>query len=204
MDIMHRGELLELLKAVADETRLKMVGLMHQQERTVTEMAGLLELTEPTISHHVSKLHNVGFLRLRMAGTQRFYQLNEIRLAKFKAYINTIEALPEESAAEKSDDSWINALNWGDDDKKILRIYTRNGKLLKLPLKDKHMVVVSRWLAMLFQPSIRYSEKEVNAILTQIHGDYATLRRSLVEYGFMRRERGGGDYWLTPENESGK
>ena len=45
------------------------------------------------------------------------------------------------------------------------------------------------------------SEKQVNGILTQYNEDYATLRRNLVEYGFMRRERGGGDYWLTPENE---
>jgi hypothetical protein len=48
---------------------------------------------------------------------------------------------------------------------------------------------------------VRYTEKQINALLTEVHPDYATLRRSLVEYGFMRRERGGGDYWLTPENE---
>jgi hypothetical protein len=53
-----------------------------------------------------------------------------------------------------------------------------------------------------FQPGTHYTEKQVTTILKEAHEDFATLRRSLVDYGYMRRERGGGDYWLTPENES--
>jgi len=59
-----------------------------------------------------------------------------------------------------------------------------------------------RWIASKFEVGVRYSERQTNQIITDIHADYATIRRNLVEYGFMRRERGGGNYWLTPENES--
>lgn len=43
----------------------------------------------------------------------------------------------------------------------------------------------------------RYSEPEVNAVLERLHQDTARLRRDLVGFGFMEREGGGGDYWLT-------
>ena len=31
--------------------------------------------------------------------------------------------------------------------------------------------------------------------------DFAGLRRDLVDFGYMRRERAGSKYWLTPEDE---
>lgn len=198
----EQQDFLHLLKTLADEQRLTMVQLMNERERTVSEMAELLKLSDPTVSHHVTKLHSAGLLRLRMAGNQRFYSLNSDRLNRFKAYAAEIEALPTPYDDEHSDSAWIDALDWNAEDKKILRDSTFNGRLIKLPSKEKKMLVIMRWLASKFEPGAHYTEKEVNAILTKVHQDYATLRRNLVEYGFMRRERGGGDYWLTPENET--
>ena len=195
-------DLLQLLKAVADENRLLMVRLMSERAYTVTEMAGMFDLTEPTVSHHVSKLHGAGLLRLRMEGNQRFYSINEKRLATLKAYVNGIEKLPTRAEKAKSNTAWIEALEWNEADKKVLRDYTMNGKLTQVPVKTAKFIVVLRWLATKFQPGTHYTEKQVNTILTEVHEDYATLRRSLVDYGYMRRERGGGDYWLTPENEN--
>lgn len=201
METTPRADFLLLLKTLADEQRLTMLELMNGQERTVGEMAGLLDLTDPTVSHHVSKMHGAGLLRLRMAGNQRFYSVNPKRLATFKAYAATIEKLPSEEEP-KSDNAWIEALDWSSEDKKVLVNHTVDGKLTILPSKDKKWMVILRWLATKFQPGTRYTEKQVNAILTEVNEDYASLRRYLVEYGFMRRERGGGDYWLTPENET--
>ena len=42
---------------------------------------------------------------------------------------------------------------------------------------------------------MRYSEKKVNEILLRYSDDTATLRRCLVEFGFMDRAGGGRDYW---------
>jgi hypothetical protein len=198
----QQGELLLMLKAVADENRLTMVTLMGERERTVGEMAELLGLTEPTVSHHVSKLHTAGLLNLRMAGNQRFYRLNDRGLARFKGYVAVIDKPIETRESVASDNRWIDALDWDTADKKVLYDFTVNGRLTRLPSKESRWLVILRWLASRFQPGVRYAEKEVNAILTEVHPDYAILRRNLVEYGFMRRERGGGDYWLTPENES--
>ena len=202
MDTGQQEDLLLLLKTLADEHRLTMLGMMNGHERTVSEMAVSLELSEPTVSHHVSKMHVAGLLTLRMAGNQRFYRINEARLAKFKDYTASIDSLPTQPAARVSDNGWIDALDWDPADKKTLRDYTIDGRLARLPMKEKKWLVILRWLATRFEPDMRYTEKQVNAILTEIHADYAVLRRNLVDYGFMRRERGGGNYWLAPENES--
>ena len=59
----------------------------------VEELAALVGLKPPTVSHHLSKMHSAGLLNLRMAGTQRFYRINEKRMAQFKSYVQNIEAL---------------------------------------------------------------------------------------------------------------
>ncbi len=201
MNPTQRMGFLIMMKAVADPQRLTMLTLMHAQERNVTELAETLQLSESTISHHISKLHSAGFLSLRMAGTQRFYRLNEKTLALFKRYVNEMEQPIEPFADEVSDNAWIDALDCDAADKDVLRNHTFNGKLKRLPTKVKRWNVVLRWLSTRFEADRRYTEKEVNAILSEVHEDYATLRRNLVEFGYMQRERGGGDYWLAPENE---
>lgn len=192
---------LQLLKTVADEHRLLMLRLMNGQERSAGELAELVKLSEPTVSHHVSKLHSAGLLNLRMAGNQRFYRVDPKKLAQFKAMVAKIEIMPQEQERAVSDNAWIDALDWDEADKKILRDYTRDGQLTQIPTKDKKCMVIMRWLATRFQPDVRYTEKQVNAILTEVFADYASLRRMMIDFGFMRRERGGGDYWLAPENE---
>jgi predicted transcriptional regulator len=201
MDTGQYGDMLQLLKTVADENRLKMIGLMSERAYTVSEMAGIFNLTEPTVSHHVSKLHGAGLLRLRMEGNQRFYSLNAKRLETFKAYVNEIEKQPTRAEKVVSDTAWVEELDWSEADKKVLRDYVVNGRVPNLPSKVNRWVVILRWIATKFEPNKHYTEKQVNAILRDINEDYATLRRYMVDFGYMRREMGGGDYWLTPENE---
>lgn len=191
-------DLLQLLKAIADPQRLTMVRWMSDREHTVGEMAELLELTEPTVSHHISRLHGVGLLRLRMAGNQRFYSVNENRLAQFKAYVGEIEAPVAEPEKQTADNSWIDALDWDDADKKILRDHMVGTRLKQIPAKDKKWNVILRWLATRFESGVKYTEKEVNAILNPIHEDYAQMRRDLIGFGYMQREGAGGRYWLKP------
>lgn len=203
MNVRQRRHLLYLLKALADDNRLTMLTLMAERPRTTTEMAELLELSEPTISHHIGKLRAVLLLKLQMQGNQRIYSINTEQLAQFKQFVSEIEQPVTQSEVEESNNGWIDALDWPEADKKVLVEYTFNGKMTKLPTKEKKWLVLLRWLAMRFEPGRRYTEKEVNAIMTEVYDDYATLRRDMVEFGFMRRERGGGDYWLTPEHEEG-
>lgn len=202
---MRRTELpdvLSLMKALADPSRLQMVSWLAEREYAAGELTERLGLSEPTVSHHIAKLHAAGLLQLRMAGTQRFYRLNPDRLARYRAYVADLDKPLEEPADAVNDTTWIDPLPLSPEDKKIVAEYTVSGRLTRFPSKEKRWLAILRWLATRFEPGRRYSEREVNAILTDVHADYASLRRNLVEFGFMRRERGGGDYWLTPEDEA--
>lgn len=193
--------LYEYLKMLADENRLRMLGYIASQERNVSELAALLDLTEPTVSHHLAKLREAGYVNLRQAGNQRFYRLNPgtlRRVSQQVAELAQVDMTPDEPEA---DQSWIDALDLDAYDRAVLRDYTLNGQLKDIPVKQKKLLAVLRWLATEFQPDRTYTEREVNAILTQYHEDYARLRRELIDFGFLRRERGGGKYWVTPEEE---
>ncbi len=104
------NSLLEMLKALADDSRLTLLRLLNEKEHTVGELAGLLDLGEPTISHHLSKLRENGLVNLRMAGNQRFYRINETGLERFKRLVLEIEMYRPEPEPVKPDHEWIAAL----------------------------------------------------------------------------------------------
>ncbi len=202
MDTWEQKRLLNMLKAVADESRLKMLTLLHEREHSVGELAERVELTEPTVSHHLARMREVGLVTLRMAGNQRFYRTNPMKLAEFKRLVGDIEQTPTVIEAIESDDRWIEALGWSAADQEVLRECTENGRITQLPSKRKKLLVILRWLATLFEGEKLYSEPEVNAIIKAVYErDYIGLRRDLVDFGYLRREVGGGKYWLAPSDE---
>ncbi len=202
MGKLYQDQILFQLKALADESRLALLRLLHERERTVSELAERIELGEPTVSHHLARLREAGLVSLRMAGNQRYYRVNDSGLANFKRLAAEIERFPATPEPVVSDNSWIAALGWPEEDQKVLRDYTVNGKLTRLPNKQKKTLVILRWLATRFQPGRMYTEAEVNAVIKEVYpADIASLRRDLIDFGYLRREKGGGKYWLAPDEE---
>jgi hypothetical protein len=199
----HKNDaILFMLKALADESRLELLQQLSQDERTVGDLARRVELGEPTVSHHLSRLRLAGFVTLRMAGNQRFYRASPQGLARFKQLAADIERPQPEPEPVVSDDTWIAALGWSAADQSVLRAHTRDRQLTHLPTKEKKLLVILRWLATLFEPGRMYTEAEVNAVLKAVYAeDYVSLRRDLIDLGFLRRERGGGKYWLAPADQ---
>jgi len=72
------------------------------------------------------------------------------------------------------------------------------GPIADFPSKEKRKLVILMELAKRFEPGRRYTEPEVNQVLKAAWHDYVTLRRYLIEYGLMDRERDGRAYWLKP------
>jgi len=64
------------------------------------------------------------------------------------------------------------------------------------PAKEKKKIIVLARIAEKFEKARKYDEKEVNRILKGIYDDFATVRRYLIEYGFMQRTTDCSEYWL--------
>jgi hypothetical protein len=82
-----------------------------------------------------------------------------------------------------------------EEEAKVLRAFVRNGTLISIPTTRARRLVILNRLAVLFEPGVRYEEREVNAILGQWHPDTAALRRYLVDEELMGRDH--GQYWRT-------
>src|ERR1700736_4847715 len=67
------ASLLRFFKALAHESRFRLLGFVAQRERSVQELAGLLGLSEPTTSHHLALLHQAGLVGLRVEGNLHWY-----------------------------------------------------------------------------------------------------------------------------------
>jgi hypothetical protein len=177
------------LKLLADETRLRLLGLIATRERSVGELAEILVLKEPTISHHLSRLTRGGLVSMRREGTLHFYRLNGETLQQIGRDLFTAEGVAS-FAGEDAADAW---------EARVLRTFLVDGRLTKIPDTRKKRDVILRWLATRFEQGRRYPEREVNEVIQRIHPDSATLRRELVGLGVMRRE--GGVYWRVDGEE---
>jgi len=82
-----------------------------------------------------------------------------------------------------------------EDDARILRRYFRGSRLTQIPSQLSRRRVVLDRLAQEFDVGSRYSERQVNAILRRFHEDVASLRRFLVDEGFL--DRAAGEYWRS-------
>jgi DNA-binding HxlR family transcriptional regulator len=178
-------ELVSIFKALADASRLKIVGLLAQQPYTVEQLAAMLELKASTISHHLSKLAEVGLVSAKAEGYYSVYQLEKEALRGMQSLFSS-----EQIAAVIADVD-LEAF-----DRKIVKDYSNpDGRLKTIPAQRKKLEAILRYVVHAFEPGVRYSEKQVSEILSRFHADTASLRRELVGSGLMQREGGGGDYW---------
>ncbi|MBN1999997.1 DUF2087 domain-containing protein [candidate division KSB1 bacterium] len=79
----------------------------------------------------------------------------------------------------------------------ILNKYFDGIRLRQFPKQQKRKLVLLKHIAEMFDRHEKYSEKQVNELLKKVQEDHVTLRRYLIEYGFMERKKDGSEYWLT-------
>jgi hypothetical protein len=190
---METGEfqtLVQFLKALADESRLKLLGLLSSQERSVGELAQKLDLKEPTVSHHLARLQKLGLVEMRAEGTAHLYRLQGDALRRLSRELFTVERVA--SIADT-----VEGEEW---ERKVLRTYFEGARLRQIPTTRNKRNVVLNWLVTEFEPGTRYPEAKVNEIIKRHHPDTATLRREMIMTGLM--ERTNGVYWRTGETKA--
>ena len=177
-------QLLTFFKALADANRLKIVGLLAQQPYSVEQLAALLNLRPPTVSHHLKMLSEAGLVSARAESYYNVYQLESSALENIVKNLGTQDRLPS-MAAEVDLEAY---------DRKVLRdILLPDGRLKVIPAQRKKREVILRHILKEFQPGVHYTEKEVNEVLVRFHEDSATLRREMISYKMMKRAE--GEYW---------
>src|SRR6478609_1712424 len=183
--------LVMLFRALADPARLRILGTIVDQPKTGKELSDALGLTPPTISHHIAKLKEAGLIRVTEEGTRHYYALDEQALRG--AHQVSSAALPERAVGPSDEDR---------ERAKILKDFFAGEQLKSIPSQRKKRVVILQHLVERFELGRAYPEKEVNAILKTAHEDFATLRRELIDYGFMKRDHGIYEVAQAPPERS--
>jgi len=179
-------ELLTFFRALAEPTRLKIVGLLAGEPLTVGQMAEMLNLRPSTISNHLSQLAHAGLVSARAESYYNIYSLDTGALEEMAKRLLARDTLPS-VAAEIDTDAY---------DRKVIENFSYpDGRIKAFPAQRKKFEAILRYVLRPFEPGERYSEKQVNEMLSRFHEDTATLRRELVTYHWLEREGGGGEYW---------
>ncbi len=175
------ARLLAFFKALANESRLKLLGLVAQREHSVQELAGAAGITEPTASHHLAILRELGLVKRRTDGNTHWYGFVPTALPAMAAQILSVEGVAKLAGPARPR---------GSAESVIANFLDADGKLTHIPAQRKKRYAVLAWLVRKFEEGRSYSEAEVNELLQQYHWDSATLRREFIGYRMMEREKG--------------
>jgi hypothetical protein len=183
-------KLLNFFKVLGNESRLKILGLLASQERSVGELAALLELREPTVSHHLATMKELGLINVRAEGNNRIYSL-DVKVLQTMSKDILSQAQLVELVPEDGENRW---------EQKILSTFVENGRITQIPARRKKQFVIMKWVVEHFEYEMRYPEADLNEHLKALHHDFASLRRYLIDYKMMAREK--NIYWRIPFEET--
>jgi hypothetical protein len=163
---------------LADSARLRVVAALALGAGTIEEVARLSGLPLKDVALAARRLARAGLVH-------RDGHLLALRTHLFGAAARAAaEAAP--APEPLSDDPAEDA---------VLSAFVRDGRLTSIPAQRSKRLVVLDHLVRVFEPGVRYPEREVNGLLAVWHPDVAALRRYLVDEGLLTRD--AGVYWRT-------
>ena len=169
----------DLLKVLGHPARILILNLLKARPRHGEELAAILRLNQATVSHHLSRLAEVGLVESERS---QYYQTYSIKGGTLDKKLGELIFLPQPGISARVKEDAYRA--------KVLKTFFRRGRLTNLPAQLKKRQVILEKLVEEFEPGVDYSEREVNQILVEFHDDVASLRRELVGLRFMERKRG--------------
>jgi hypothetical protein len=165
----------EIVGLLAGPLRRKLVALLDGVERSAGEMVALTGSNARSVYEQLGRLQSAGIVR---SADNRYVLIDDV----FGRSVR-------EAAAQR-----LGPLN--DEHTQLARRYFYRNRLVQMPSEPWAVKVVLDLVAEDFQPGQTYSEREVNTALYGWYGDWALLRRLLVDRGYLHREQ--GRYWRQP------
>lgn len=175
----------DLLGLLIDPDRLAVAGALAVSPATVDALAARTERDRRTVLTGLADLRQAGLVTV--AGDTYTLDLAALRAVAQQAAELEIPMDP--------------TIGYGmnDDERAVLERFFSGRVLVEIPTSRPKFQVVLQRLALEFDPGRRYTESEVNEILHEFHTDWSTLRRGLVDEGYLDREPADGtvQYWRS-------
>ena len=158
-------ELLGFFRAMADPSRLKIVGLLAQQPCAVEQLSALLGIGESTVSHHLARLAEAGLVSARAEGHYSMYSLHQDALA----------AMAQQAAEDGPASPARRGIDHASFDRKVLASFTGpDGRFTAFPTQEKKFLVLLRHVLQGFPPGRPLQRKKGER--DPLHGTAKTRR----------------------------
>jgi hypothetical protein len=164
----------EILGLLADGHRRRLIALLDEADHTVDELIASVDAPPRTTLEHLARLEAARVIDHRDG------------LYKFDA--NLFAQSVRDAAITR-----LGALN--DKHTQLARRFLYRNRLVAMPSEPSAVKVFLDLIVEDFQVGEIYSEREANTILYGWYGDWALLRRLLVDHGYLQRDH--GNYWRT-------
>ena len=179
-----------VFKAVADPTRLRLLGLIVDRGRCGQDLASVLGLSAPTVSHHLRVLREAGLLSESREGPYRFYGL------ELSALHRAARCLSDKRRVK----SFAADAGLPDEERKVLRNFFEGSRLVALPTQRKKKKFVLEELLRRLPRRKEYDERELSRFIEAMHSDFCSIRREFIMCRYM--ERDAGRYRLTDKGRA--
>ena len=172
--------LVALFKALADPNRLKLAGLLVERARCGQELASLLGLSAPTVSHHLRVLREAGLVRESRQTPYTFYDFDLASLRRAMSRLADRRRVQELAVG----------VELSEDKRRVLRSFFDGPRLLQIPAQRRKKEIVFEEVLRRLPRRKVYEERELSRFIEAIHPDYATIRREFIMGRYMERESG--------------
>jgi hypothetical protein len=172
--------LISLASALLDTDRLRIAAALVGRPASRMELAEATGIGHRDLLRQLDILKSHGLVKLSEPAPRQpdQYSLYELNAEAFRAARQAMGKY--KGVKPRPSDSRL----------MTLETFMPGGKLTAMPLKQPQIVVILDEIARKFEPERQYPEREVNVILEEVHEDYCTLRRFLVDYGYLGRDKG--------------
>lgn len=180
---MTENQAISLFKCLSDRSRLQILKSLSMEPMYVERLSERLGLTPSTISFHLKKLEDAGIV---YSEKEQYYQVYHLVESILKENILDLikDESPEAALQKERDENYA---------KKVIESFFEYGKLKTIPAQRKKRLIVLNEILKEFEVGKKYSEKEVNLTIANIHDDFCTLRREMIAEKLMNRD--GTWYW---------
>lgn len=177
--------LISLASALLDNDRLRIAGMLAAGAANRIEMAQATGLSHKELLRHLDGLQSFGIVKLqdpapRDPDPYSRYELNGETFRTARKAMGKFKGV-----RKRPTDSRL----------MVLETFMPGGKMNAMPLKQPQIVIILDEVSLNFEFDRQYTEREVNEILGQIYEeDFVTLRRYLVDFGYLTRTPDGSVY----------
>ncbi|WP_428267873.1 metalloregulator ArsR/SmtB family transcription factor [Haliangium sp.] len=184
-------EIVKVFKSLADPVRLRLIGLILEEERCGQELAAELSVAPATVSHHLRRLRDAGLLRERSEPPYVFYRFDHDALRR------AVQAVTDRKKVTE-----LTAIGLAADKRKVLESFFDGDRLTAIPSQRRKKEIVFEELLRRIPRHEVYTERQLSDYIAAIHDDFCTIRRELIMGKYMEREGKGGSYRLAPRGHA--